>query len=399
MFVYFLLISVLIPALSGARLEVCVCCSENTDQTISEQCEIPAKSLTEDEVVTLHKLCREQKALQDQFTDSYGYRQYDAPQYLNYISLQKSIVRKPRLPIEDCESVKEGKWFWIPGKNQWTGRKYRDDSYLLARKIVMSNDTSQSIYQFLGFNGLYNNVPFSSNPILEIFNGTYEFLLRITPAEQTLHDIKFTGSRIVDYTKEFMTFGRIYLNSGWIPYNYKNYITTPKRTYYSLNKKLTDNSHFVIHDENDVFNMGTEDSSKTLREDLEVKEINTFTEDFIHDGYSRGKFYGHFVNTESKFTAKLRSGFFAGRSEAIFTTEEEVEGSKMVSEIELMETEFEFAEPTLEVNDHVIAGLLFTLAAVLTICLIFFVLKKACCCCCRDRVTTGYQRMEERIVG
>lgn len=249
----FMFIAFVIPAFSAAKVEICVCCNEEIGQSISDKCDISAKSINAEELKVLQELCEERKSIRSNYDT---YRQDSNPSDLNYLILKNSKIDSVEYPSEDCEKIfnnlKSG-LFWVSGERYINSLQIRD---ILSRKQISSNHSDPSIYQLLKFTGYgYENIPFSSNTNLRNVNGTYEYLLKIIPQLQTIHDIVYFKEKKV-LSADLVTLGYITVGDSELKdHNRTHYVKVPKRTHYNVDGYVLGNSELEILDENNTFTM------------------------------------------------------------------------------------------------------------------------------------------------
>ncbi|XP_055704768.1 uncharacterized protein LOC129802746 [Phlebotomus papatasi] len=397
----FLFISILIPAFTAERVEICVCCDEEIGQSISDKCDIAAKSINEEEQKVLQELCEERKSMISIYDT---YQQNQSPSDLNYLILKDTKIDSVEYPSEDCEKIfnnLKSDLFWVSGDRYINSLQIRD---IISRKQISSNHSDSSIYELLKFYGYgYENIPLSSNPKLRNINGTYEYLMKITPQLQTIHDIEYFKEKKV-LSAELVTLGYITVGDSELKdHNHTHYVKVPKRTRYNFDGYVLENSELKILDENNTFAMK---SDGTIEEIVIKKlDVNTY---FMPGWYLTEKVLGRWVNTEKQFTAKIIKEFLKNNNQ--LTMEEIITGTRIESVIEVLDLGENavynedywyrpFGQLTLSVSDRAMAGMLFTLAGVLILGVIFFLLKKCCSCCFRTPVEPGYQRLDETITA
>uniref|UniRef100_A0A7G3B6R2 Uncharacterized protein n=1 Tax=Lutzomyia longipalpis TaxID=7200 RepID=A0A7G3B6R2_LUTLO len=410
-----LLASAFVLASVEARLEFCVCCKDQTGQPVTENCDIPAKSINEEELQTLINLCLEREGIYKRFApdphdlywDRYYNRYYDDDYYksnmkrvlpdINHIVYNRSKINYEIFPEKNCEASLTA-WkdtlFWISGNSSWA---LTTTDGLLARKVVPLNGTEEPLYQIMTKQGPnyykpYRSTPYSKNPSLLAFNGTYEVLLRIVPHLQSLHDIEYTSEKNILSTEQ-TNFGKICLvNNEVEPKDFVVHINVPSLRSIDLHGNYLPGSSLQVNDGNETFKL----KIGWLSDYTVVKSVGF--EDLYGYRFLDNDVLGLWGVVERNFTSKLTTILMESNPKnALLETELNVTGTKIERTIMRLSLEnYKYTDSlVVDLSDRVAAGMLFTLAGIMIIGIILFVCKKCFCCCFRDRVTTGYQRIDE----
>ncbi|GAB0100702.1 hypothetical protein DMENIID0001_167850 [Sergentomyia squamirostris] len=310
----FLLISVTVPAV-WANLEVCVCCGFQTGQPVTEECDIPAKSFTDNELASLEQLCYN---LQLNDNNYYSDSRYETYRSLKYIVLNGSRVDYNEFSKDDCSRITrewKGRMFWIPEESSWT---LTDSGDLLSRKVVnISDSNDKSWFQWLT----------SQSPNLTPFNRTNEFVLRIIPSSNVIHDIEYLTETETFIDDPFLM-SRIDLKTSEFYSNVTVEWAIPEASFFQLN---SDYSHFEVMEHNRskkiIRNWMLDANVRTVRFNLDI-EAGSLIGSRGND--VRYNLFGQKVNIERSFTAKMSTALMESSpvNEAL-TTEQEITGKRI----------------------------------------------------------------------
>ncbi|GAB0100704.1 hypothetical protein DMENIID0001_167870 [Sergentomyia squamirostris] len=384
-----------------ATLEVCVCCDDRTGQPVTEECDIPAKSFTDNELTSLEQLCYN---LQLNDNNYYSDSRYETYRSLKYIVLNGSRVDYNEFSKDDCSRITrewKGRMFWIPEGSSWT---LTDSGDLLSRKVVNISDfNNENWFQWLrhsqgvSYSSNYINIKTSQSPNLNPFNGTYEFVLRIIPSSNVIHDIKCLTEKKT-YVNDPVNLGQLTLDAASFSPGFSLHIQISNPVYYKFEKHYP---NLEIHDGNTTVWA----SEAIITKGLTVEKMNTGMA-LYPDTYEQSQVFGKKVNIEKSFKANMTTILLESSpvNEAL-TTVEEITGTKFENTIE-----YAYLEPNespegylmywmgetsyLSVSDRTLSVLLFILAGILLIGSLYVCMKKACCCCVRDRVAAGYTSLD-----